>query len=396
MNIADWGLSEKGFYCPTYDEVLASKIKSAKELFGENICTDNNTALGKFIRLETAYDLKQFEEMEKIYYSISPVTATGVSLDRDVSFARMSRNTAIAAVHKIRIYGAVNHMLGKGTLVKSQGGIVFYTVADCVISEYDSNQNDIEMYYGEVNVQCAEAGTVGNVYDINSLVSVDNDVTAITYVSTVTNGADTESDIALLTRYNDVVDGMGTNTKSAIISGLMRINGVHKVIILDNPTNSNIKISDYLTVESGKYAIIIYANSGLDTKIAEAIFMRKPFGIKQNGTTTVNLKDESGETHAVVFSYVREIPENIEVTCTVSSEFSSNGIENIKANISEYVNNLDIGKPLIYSKLYQQIYSVPGTSEITKLTVNGATDSIYPARDEIIRVSNISVSITED
>ena len=105
MNIADWGLSEKGFYCPTYDEVLASKIKSAKELFGENICTDNNTALGKFIRLETAYDLKQFEEMEKIYYSISPVTATGVSLDRNVSFARMSRNTALAAVHKIRIYG---------------------------------------------------------------------------------------------------------------------------------------------------------------------------------------------------------------------------------------------------------------------------------------------------
>lgn len=67
----------------------------------------------------------------------------------------------------------------------------------------------------------------------------------------------------------------------------------------------------------------------------------------------------------------------------------------LKANISEYVNNLDIGKPLIYSKLYQQIYSVPGTSEITKLTVNGATDSVYPARDEIIRVSNISVSITE-
>ena len=75
MNIADWGLSEKGFYCPTYDEVLASKIKSAKELFGENICTDNNTALGKFIRLETAYDLKQFEEMEKIYYSISRLLA---------------------------------------------------------------------------------------------------------------------------------------------------------------------------------------------------------------------------------------------------------------------------------------------------------------------------------
>ena len=95
----------------------------------------------------------------------------------------------------------------------------FYTAADCVISEYDGNQNDIEMYYGEVNVQCTEAGTVGNVYDINSLVSVDNDVTAITYVSTVTDGADTETDIALLNRYNNVVDGMGTNTKKRYYIG---------------------------------------------------------------------------------------------------------------------------------------------------------------------------------
>ena len=395
MSIADWGLTEKGFYCPTYDEVLASKIKSAKELFGENICTDNNTALGKFIRLETAYDVKQFEEMEKVYYSISPVTATGVSLDRVVSFARMTRNTAVAAVHKIRIYGAVNHTLGKGTLVKSQGGVVFYTATDCTISEYDGNQSDIELYYGEVNVQCTEAGTVGNVYDINSLVSVDNDVTAVVYVSTVTDGADAETDVELRERYNEVVDGLGANTSGAITAALMKINGVHKVIIYDNSTDNDIKISDYLTVESGKYAIIIYANSGLDTEIAEAIFKCKPFGIKQNGTTTVNLKDESGESHAIVFSYVREIPKDINVICTVSSEFSKDGIENIKSNISEYVNNLGIGKPLIYSKLYQQIYSVQGTSEITKLTVNGGTDSIYPTQDEIIKVNNISVSITE-
>lgn len=392
MNIADWGLTDKGFYCPTYDEILASKIKSAKELFGENICTDNNTALGKFIRLETAYDVKQFEEMEKIYYSISPITATGVSLDRNVSFARMSRNTAIATVHKIRIYGSENHSLKKGTLAKSASGVIFYITTDCVLSEYDAKR---EEFYAETAIQAVEAGTSGNVRDINSLVDVDSDVTGIEYVETITEGANTESDIALLNRYNDVVDGMGTNTKSAIISELMKINGVHKVIIVDNPANNDIKISDYLTVESGKYAIIIYANSGLDAEIAEAIFKRKPFGIKQNGTTTVNLKDESEEIHAIVFSYVREIPENIEVTCTVSSEFSSNGIDNIKANISEYVNNLGIGKPLIYSKLYQQIYSVQGTSEITKLTVNGGTDSIYPTQDEIIKVNNISVSITE-
>ena len=45
MNIADWGLSEKGFYCPTVRRSSGKQNqKVQKELFGENICTDNNTA----------------------------------------------------------------------------------------------------------------------------------------------------------------------------------------------------------------------------------------------------------------------------------------------------------------------------------------------------------------
>lgn len=304
----------------------------------------------------------------------------------------MTRNTAAASVHKIRIYGTENHCLNKGTLLRSAGGVIFYTAVDCTLSDYSEEK---QQYYAELEIQAAEAGTSGNVRDINRLVDVDSDVTAIEYIDMITEGADTETDIALLSRYNDVVDGMGTNTKSAIISELMKINGVHKVIISNNITGSDIKISDYLTVESGKYAVIIYANHGLDTEIAEAIFKCAPFGIKQNGSTTVRLKDEAGEIHEVVFSYVREIPENIEVACKVSAEFSKDGIENIKTNISEYINNLDIGEPLIYSKLYRQIYLVSGTAEITRLTVNGGTDSVYPAKDEKLRVNNITVSITE-
>lgn len=396
MNIENWGLTEEGFYCPTYDEILASKIATAREVFGENICTDNNTALGKFIRLETAYDAKQFEEIEKVYYSISPVTATGVSLDRAVSFARMTRNTAVSAVHKIRIYGTVNHTLGKGMLVKSQGGVVFYTATDCTISEYDGNQNDIEMYYGEVNVQCIEAGTVGNVYDINSLVSVDNDVTAVVYVSTVMDGADAETDVELRERYNDVVDGMGTNTKNSIRSALLRINGVHSVIIIENTTDTDIVISDRLTVESGKYAVIVYANSGLENEIAEAIFSRQPFGIRQNGVTAVTIQDEAGEEHIVRFTYVEEIDADIAVKCTVNDNFPSGGIETVKSNISEYTDGLSIGETLVYSKLYQSVYNVTGTEEITELTVNSDMKSITVAADQIIRAGSISVTVTEE
>ncbi len=396
MNIESWGLSEKGFYCPTFDEILASKVKRAKELFGENISTDNNTALGKFLRIETAYDHKIFEELEKVYYSFSPVTAVGVSLDRAVSFAGMTRNTSVAAVHKIKIYGTANHVLKKGTLVKSSSGVVFYTTTDCTINEYTIQENDVEQYYAEVCVQAVEAGSGGNVYDINSLVDVDNDVTFIQYCETVTDGTDTERDVDLLRRYNDVVDGLGTNTKKSIISELMKINGVNKVIVCENITDTDMVISDDLTVESGKYAIIIYANSEPDDEIAEAIFNRKPFGIMQNGVEVVTVKDEAGEYHNVYFTYVKEKSVDVNVSCRVNIEFAAGGIEEIKANIEDYINNLDIGKPLIFSKLYQQIYAVAGTTDITELTVDEGTSSITPNGDEIIRAGDITVTVTSE
>lgn len=396
MAIQDWGLTDAGFYCPTYNEILASKITSAKELFGENICTDNNTPLGKFIRLESTYDQKLFECIEQIYYGFSPTTATGVSLDRAVSFGRITRNTATAAVHTIRIYGTLDHTLGKGTLVKSSKGVVFYTTTDCTISKYEGLTNDIEMYYAEVNVQCTEAGTIGNVYDINSLVNVDPEVNFVVYVKTITDGTDTETDLGLYNRYNEVIDGLGTNTENSITAELLKINGVHNVSIIVNESEDNRVISENLTIESGKYAVIVYANSGLDSEIAAAIFKHKPFGIKQNGSVSKTVTDSAGETHTVTFSYVNELTPEIHIECKVNSEFSSSGIKDIEANITGYINSLNIGKPLIYSKLYEKIYSVAGTAEIVDLKVDGDTKSIYPTKDAIVRVDAITITITEE
>ncbi len=60
MNIADWGLSEKGFYCPT---VRRSSGKAKSKVQKKSFLAKTSVLiiiplLGKFIRLETAYDLK--------------------------------------------------------------------------------------------------------------------------------------------------------------------------------------------------------------------------------------------------------------------------------------------------------------------------------------------------
>ncbi len=51
--------------------------------------------------------------------------------------------------------------------------------------------------------------------------------------------------------------------------------GFIKLLYFDNPTDSDIKISDYLTIESGRYAIIIYANSGFGHKNCGGDFFKR-------------------------------------------------------------------------------------------------------------------------
>lgn len=75
------GLTDKGFVRRTYDDILNDKIAMAKELFGEDIDTSDQTAIGKFIRI-TAYDQAMAEEeIEKVYFARFPNTASGQSLE---------------------------------------------------------------------------------------------------------------------------------------------------------------------------------------------------------------------------------------------------------------------------------------------------------------------------
>ena len=57
-------LTEKGFLCPTYDQLLEKQIEKAKDMFGAEIDTREHTILGKLIRI-FVYDLARlYEEME--------------------------------------------------------------------------------------------------------------------------------------------------------------------------------------------------------------------------------------------------------------------------------------------------------------------------------------------
>lgn len=68
------GITETGFVRATYDDILKEKIRLAQEFFGDDIDTSEQTAMGKFLRIQAYEQNLIWELAEYVYNSIYPNT----------------------------------------------------------------------------------------------------------------------------------------------------------------------------------------------------------------------------------------------------------------------------------------------------------------------------------
>ena len=400
----NWGLTPSGFICPTYEQVLNEKIKRAKELFGENISTNETTVLGKFLRIEAKDDQRLWQEIENVYYSASPATATGISLDRAMSFAFVKRNSPTYAVHLIRVYGVKGYNIRAGTLFRNAAGVSFYSLSKEIIGGedgtlFDNKQPDDVMYYADVRVQCTEVGDIGNVSNIDRLAMVNTNIISVEWSSQIDEGRGVETDPNARNRYRQIVEGLGTNAKAAIIANVLKINGMYDCDIVENTSKTESVVvsteEPMLTVAPETYGVITYGSSDVtDLEIAKAIFEKRPFGIRQSGSTTVDIPDESGTVQKMRFTKVAIKNVNIEYTIIVDDNiFEHDGFDKINAKIKGLINSLEIGEKLVFTQLYGCIYAVEGVTSVASLKLNGGTSDIEATGTQIVRTGTITGNI---
>lgn len=353
-------ITENGFTRRTFDEILNDKIAKAKELFGEDIETSELTPLGKFIRINAYDQALTEEEAELIYYSIFPNTAMGTSLDRLCVFAGIQRNTATKSQYIVTLTGSAGETIPSGFLVGTDSGINYSTMEDVTISESGTV---------EVAVECVENGEIGNVVvqAINTIVNPSADVESVIGKSLIFKGEETESDYELRKRFNEAKEGLGSCNEVAIKAALLRVPTVTHAGIIINETDE--------TDEAGRppRSFECYVNGGNDyhEEIAEAIFEKKPLGIKTYGTVAQEHIDEGGYTHIVNFSHTTNAPVYVRIAIKTSVEFEGNaGKREIKQNLETYIDNVGIGNPVIQSSLYGQIHKVTGVQEVTELLLS--------------------------
>jgi uncharacterized phage protein gp47/JayE len=354
-------LNEQGYHRPTYEELLAGRIQLARELFGEDIETDEKTPLGKFIRIG-AYDLaKAYEDIENVYYARFPNTANGLSLDRLCVFAGITRNPATQALHSIKVYGEAGTVIGIGELVVSSGDITFYTANEYTISEDG---------YVTVTVECSEAGIVGNVTSITEIVNPSADIDSIEYIGLEQAGEDEENDVELRKRFSKTIEGSGGANENAIRAALLRVPFVESVGIFVNETDTE----DSSNRPARSFQCYVYAPSvaeedkdAFHQQIAEAIYDKKPVGIKTYGDIKKTVIDNGGYPHEIFFSETEVVPIKVKMSIITDTKFEEDGIKQIKNTIVSYIDGLGGGTDVILTTLYGYIYKIPGVVEVTSL-----------------------------
>lgn len=372
MSIKEKGLTKLGFERPTFNDILESKIEKAKELFGEDIDTSEFSVMGKFIRIN-AYDMaKVYEDLELIYYARFPNTASGVSLDRLCVFAGIKRNSATAAQHTVKILGTAGVTIEAGFIVGTDNEITFKTAENTTIDE-----NGV----GKMIVECEILGTTGNVgtNEITEIINPHTDVTEIVSSEILTYGADEESDHELRQRFSTAIEGVGSANSNSIKAAILRVPTVKNVGIIVNDTDA----ADEKGRPPHSFECFVHGGDSAEyeKQIGEAIFSKKPVGIKAVSTSdnpvSIDVLDEGGHSHNVKFSHTEIINLKITISIKKNNKFNADGVEQIKTNITEYVNNLSVGAEVYFTSLYGYIHAVTGVTEVTNLGISTDGGNTY-------------------
>lgn len=360
-------ITETGYHRSTYEELLTEFTLKAKELFGEDIDTSDQSPLGKIIKMMAYYRAKDHEDAEYIYFARFPNTTNGMNLDRLCPIVGLSRNVAIPARYQVTVTGEEGTTIPVGFLVSTESDIEYYNIMEATIAAGETTCT--------ITVECTVAGIIGNVVasDIKEIVNPEAGIDSVVGTAVVSLGADEESDYELRNRITAAGEGSGTGNVASIRSSLLKVPTVTSAFVYENDTDE----VDSIGIPPHSIACYVAGGTGYTQQIGDAIFSTKAAGIATHGNITVTVLDDGGYPHTVKYNTMEIVPVTVAISIVTTVDFEGEvGIAKIKENVTNYINSLSFGNDVILSQLYGYIYSVNGVAKVTSITLNGGTNDI--------------------
>ena len=341
----------------------------------------------------------------------------GMDMDGVEAFARLNLNTMGGVfLDVVGTWRGISRVLGApqtGVATVSCGTNNFSpftlqegTVLTCVesgdtftvsrISTIDTETSNISIAYTESGNSSA---IVGNTMSIEGFPQIQN----IEIISLI-DGTDRESDISYRSRLQKEYPAAG-GTVEFVANKLRALPAMKDVNFLYNDSDTQQGgIPAYCTewIVAPKTTVTGTAIDVFKESVAKIIIDNKTPGAPTYGNTHVNVPDIFGSTKTVNFTMATEVPIQIEVTVSTpetTGVLDLGGIDEIKAAVVEYINNLGIGKYVSYSRCILPFAANSGFDVISyKIKAVGGADwytntnfYIGPKQYASITSSNIEV-----
>lgn len=311
-------------------------------------------------------------------------TSNGTDLDSWVADYGLTRLAAVAATGQVtfaRFTSTLQTVVPVGSSVQTGDGSQKYTVTiDTTNPNYSAGLGGYVLTAGvgsiNVPVLASTAGAAANALagQINTLTTSIPGVDTVTNASAFTNGANAETDAALRARFISFVAGLSKATKAAVGYAITSLQQGLSYAYVENFLYNG-------TAQPGYFYVVVDDGTGtpgstLLKSVANAIDAVRPatssFGVFAPVVQTVS----------------------VTMTATISAGYDATATKLLVKNaVTAYINALQLGQTLAYTKLLQVAYEASaGVSNITAYTLNGGTADITATSQQVTKAATITVN----
>lgn len=374
-------VDETGLHYSSFEEIKEYYKTGAKRIFGEDIYVDDDSMDGQLISIfaKCAYDT--MKTIEFAYNNYSPQTAFGTVLSRLVLLSGISRKKS-----------------GYSTAYCQLTGNPFTIIKNGVVSDVAGNKWNLPSL-----VNLGENGTVKVTVTSKEKGNITALVNTITQIDTPTFGWKTitneypaspaspvEIDSELRYRQRNAValpsQGLVEGTQSA----LFNIIGVTDCIVKENDNNTSVIVEG---VELPPNSLTCIVKGGSEKEIANVIFYHKNQGCYTNGDIEIIQYDMYNNVNYIRFSRPKVVETKAYIKIRPIKGYSSDITEEIKNNLVNYIDSLNISNNVTLSTYYTIInQSIPDLKQPIF-----SIESLKIARiDEELSTEDIIINLDEE
>lgn len=350
-----WGLTSTGFHVPSFQEILSAWQNGMISAIDPDLVMTTNSNAGVLSHLFARREKAMWEQMQLEYYSAFISTATGASLDYIGGNLGLKRKVDMSSFAQIKIVTQEEYLIQAGEQYETESGYQFTLLKD-VLTKRDEEGN----WSGIGWVQSEDTGQETNV-PANSITvesNPDDEIVSITNPEEAGGGQDYEDDDTYRERLRMENAARPGATAAGIRSALMNLPGVREVNIVQNPWAEADKYGN------PPYSVHVYCLGGNKEDIAECLADYIAAGITMVGSQEMMVKDATGNPLKINFDFATEKQVYVKIQINVNDEWNiDQGADDIKASVSDYINDLEMGNPLYITRLYGPVYAIDGVDD---------------------------------